>query len=102
MLSLPGDQSRNSLKLTVITAIPEEPTFFALLVVNMSSIDNQPQVIEHTEPADAFITFDHNWRYTYVNERAVQLLGRPREDLLGQVVWELFPDTVGELTYREL
>ena len=25
MLSLPGDQSRNSLKLTVITAIPEEP-----------------------------------------------------------------------------
>ncbi len=41
-------------------------------------------------------------RYTYVNERAVQLLGRPREDLLGQVVWELFPDTVGELTYNEL
>ena len=27
MLSLPGDQSRNSLKLTVITAIPEEPAY---------------------------------------------------------------------------
>ena len=29
-------------------------TFFALLVVNMSSIDNQPQVIEHTEPIHRF------------------------------------------------
>ena len=29
MLSLPGDQSRNSLKLTVITAIPKEPNVFA-------------------------------------------------------------------------
>ena len=33
MLSLPGDQSRNSLKLTVITAIPEEPTMELEIIV---------------------------------------------------------------------
>jgi len=41
---------------------------------------------------DAFTAFDRDWRFVYVNERAVQLLGKPREALLGRVVWEMFPD----------
>ena len=41
---------------------------------------------------DAFSAFDRDWRFVYVNERAVQLLGKPREALIGRVVWELFPD----------
>jgi PAS domain S-box-containing protein len=41
---------------------------------------------------DAFTSFDRDWRFVYVNERAVQFLGKPREALIGRVVWELFPD----------
>jgi PAS domain S-box-containing protein len=41
---------------------------------------------------DAFSAFDRDWRFVYVNERAVQLLGKPREALIGRVMWELFPD----------
>ena len=41
---------------------------------------------------DAFTAFDRDWRFVYVNQRAVQLLGKPREALIGRVVWELFPD----------
>jgi PAS domain S-box-containing protein len=41
---------------------------------------------------DAFCAFDRDWRYVYVNERAVQLLGKTREELMGRVVWEVFPD----------
>jgi PAS domain S-box-containing protein len=41
---------------------------------------------------DAFSAFDRDWRFVYVNERAVQLLGKAREALIGRVVWELFPD----------
>jgi PAS domain S-box-containing protein len=40
---------------------------------------------------DGFIALDHEWRYTYVNPRAEQLLRTPRERLLGSVIWDIFP-----------
>ena len=45
--------------------------------------------------SDAFFSFDADWRFTYVNNQAEQLLLRPRQKLLGGVVWDLFPDAVG-------
>ncbi len=42
----------------------------------------------------AFYALDRSWRFTYVNAEAERLLGRPREELLGGVVWELFPVAV--------
>jgi PAS domain S-box-containing protein len=50
---------------------------------------------------DAFVAVDPDWRYTYVNDRA---LGRmrdrkgtalAREDILGRSMWEMFPEAVG-------
>ena len=43
---------------------------------------------------DAFFTLDREWRFTYVNSEAEKLLQRPREELLGKVVWDEFPETV--------
>ena len=51
---------------------------------------------------DAFVVLDRQWRYTYVNDHAVALLGRRREDLLGQNVWDLFPEIRDELPGQEL
>ncbi|BAZ22923.1 multi-sensor hybrid histidine kinase [Kalymmatonema gypsitolerans NIES-4073] len=51
---------------------------------------------------DAFVAFDHQWRYTYVNQQATKLLHKTREELLGKQVWEeVFPETVGNLAYQE-
>ncbi|HEY0735609.1 MAG TPA: ATP-binding protein [Herpetosiphonaceae bacterium] len=41
--------------------------------------------------SDAFYAVDHEWRFTYVNHKAEQLLGQSREQLLGQNIWEVFP-----------
>jgi serine phosphatase RsbU (regulator of sigma subunit)/PAS domain-containing protein len=38
-----------------------------------------------------FYSLDREWRFTHVNAEAERLLGRPREELLGQVLWEHFP-----------
>ncbi|WP_232014236.1 PP2C family protein-serine/threonine phosphatase [Cellulomonas fimi] len=43
----------------------------------------------------AFFLLDDEWRFRYVNAEAEKLLGRPRTDLLGGVIWELFPAAVG-------
>ena len=44
--------------------------------------------------SDAFFALDEEWRFTYVNEKAALILQRRREDLVGKVVWDEFPDVV--------
>ncbi|MEW6493680.1 MAG: PAS domain S-box protein, partial [Cyanobacteriota bacterium] len=52
---------------------------------------------------DAFVAFDRDWRYTYVNQAAAKILHKTPEDLLGKHVWnEVFPELVGGIAYREL
>ncbi len=43
----------------------------------------------------AFLAVDPAWQFTYVNSEAERLLGRRRTELLGGVVWDLFPEAVG-------
>ncbi len=45
----------------------------------------------------AFYSLDASWRFSYVNAEAEKLLQRGREQLLGEVVWQLFPATVGSV-----
>ena len=49
----------------------------------------------------AFYSLDREWRFTYVNAEAERLLGRTGDELLGGVLWELFPGTVGSDFERE-
>lgn len=54
---------------------------------------------------DAFFALDVNWRFTYLNQQAERLLQRQRTDLLGQVIWEKFPESIGsdfEQQYRRV
>jgi len=44
--------------------------------------------------SDGFYTLDTDWRFTYLNSQAEELVGHSEEALLGTVVWEAFPDTV--------
>ncbi len=46
---------------------------------------------------DAFFALDADWRFTYVNWQAERLLGRRREDLVGNGLWEEFPEAVGSI-----
>ena len=50
---------------------------------------------------DAVTSFDTDWRYVYVNHRAVEFLGQPADALLGRSVWELFPGAAGSLAEHE-
>ncbi|MEX0952543.1 MAG: PAS domain S-box protein, partial [Nitriliruptoraceae bacterium] len=48
---------------------------------------------------DAVYTLDREWRFTFLNGRAEQLLQRTRGELLGQVVWDEFPEAVDTDVY---
>lgn len=49
--------------------------------------------------SDAFVSLDSDWRYTYVNARAGELLGRKPEELIGKHIWTEFPEAVGQKFY---
>jgi PAS domain S-box-containing protein len=44
---------------------------------------------------DGFWAVDHRWRLTYFNCAAERFFGRRREDLLGRLIWDVFPTLVG-------
>ncbi|WP_207586253.1 PAS domain S-box protein [Halomontanus rarus] len=46
--------------------------------------------------SDAFYALDEEFRFTHVNERAEKLLRHPEEELLGESLWELFPEAAAE------
>ena len=51
---------------------------------------------------DYLVTYDHEWRFTYVNDAAARLLRLPVEELLGRSVWEVFPEAIGGRHHQEL
>ncbi|MFC7199324.1 response regulator [Halospeciosus flavus] len=50
---------------------------------------------------DAFFALDREWRFTYLNEEAERLLDVRAEDVMGENIWETFPDAVGTTFYTE-
>jgi diguanylate cyclase (GGDEF)-like protein/PAS domain S-box-containing protein len=51
---------------------------------------------------DAFVALDKSGCYTYVNEKAGQLLQRQPADLLGKNILTEFPDSLGQTFYHAL
>jgi diguanylate cyclase (GGDEF)-like protein len=42
-----------------------------------------------------FFVLDHDWRFAYVNQPASRLLDRAPHELLGQTIWNAYPEAVG-------
>jgi PAS domain S-box-containing protein/putative nucleotidyltransferase with HDIG domain len=41
--------------------------------------------------SEAFFVVDRQWRFSFVNARAVALVRRKRDQLIGNLVWDVFP-----------
>jgi PAS domain S-box-containing protein len=51
--------------------------------------------------SDLFITFDSQWRYTYLNTSAQKAFGCSMDEFLGHSLWEKFPASLGPELERE-
>jgi PAS domain S-box-containing protein len=52
-------------------------------------------ILENT--TDGFFAVDSEWKLAYLNAEAEAILGRTRNELLGGVLWERFPELVGSV-----
>ena len=72
---------------------------------NASRTRGERRVAEHLDRvSDAFCEVDGDWRVTYLNDRAAEMIDLDTAELLGERLWDLFPGTVdtdGEATLRE-
>lgn len=51
---------------------------------------------------DGFYTLNCNWHFTYLNERELEIIGKPREAVIKKSIWEIFPDVVDSEYYHEV
>jgi two-component system, cell cycle sensor histidine kinase and response regulator CckA len=69
----------------------------------LESARTMKNILENT--TDGFFAVDYEWKFTYLNPEAEMLLGRTRDDLLGEKIWEKFPALAGsdfELNFRKV
>ena len=66
--------------------------------------DDQARVVLESI-TDAFFAVSRDWRFTYTNPQADQILGRAPGELLGRVLWDAYPGLIGsefERVYRRV
>jgi PAS domain S-box-containing protein len=83
-----------------ITARKEAEEHERILAKEQAALERTTDILESI--SDAFYAVDEGWCLTYVNNRAEELWGRPREELLGKNVWEEFPEEVDSESYRQI
>ncbi|HEY9810994.1 MAG TPA: PAS domain S-box protein [Halomicronema sp.] len=49
---------------------------------------------------DAFFALDHNWCFTYINQRCKEMIFEKPQEILGRCIWEILPETVGTIFYE--
>lgn len=52
--------------------------------------------------ADPFYAVDKEWRVIFANAQALDMWGQAKDALIGHNIWDLFPQLVGGVTYREM
>jgi two-component system, sporulation sensor kinase E len=48
-----------------------------------------------TNMPSPFYVLDNQWQFTFVNKKAEEMFSRTREELLGNVIWDIFPQSKG-------
>jgi PAS domain S-box-containing protein len=83
----------------------EETLRSEYLAAQEAFLNSQSKLTEILENIDGgFITYDREWRFTYVNTRAAHNVNYEPAGLLGKDLWETFPSVKGtalELCYRK-
>ncbi|HSV63257.1 MAG TPA: response regulator [Chthoniobacterales bacterium] len=61
----------------------------------IESARTMTNILEKT--TDGFFAVDSEWKLTYVNAAAEIMFGRKRDELMGGLLWERFPELVGSV-----
>ena len=90
----PGERAESPLVETILRETEDLFEERKRLVMELKTANERLADILETMPA-AFVAFDREFRFTFANSRAEQLLHHSRDELMGKVAWDLFPESLG-------
>ncbi|MEG4939607.1 PAS domain-containing protein [Microcoleus sp. F4-D5] len=89
----------------------DRSTPYAVVTTFTEISQPQPQALTHARAqqlsdtlesiSDGFFALDRDWRFTYLNLQAARWLNRLPKELIGNIIWEEFPESVGSLFEKE-
>ncbi|HET8733565.1 MAG TPA: PAS domain-containing sensor histidine kinase, partial [Anaeromyxobacteraceae bacterium] len=75
---------------------PGRPPEIAVIGLDVTELEAARATVHHAdellELGDAFFELDRDWRYVRVNRNQERLSGRTREQTIGRVFWDLWPE----------
>jgi diguanylate cyclase (GGDEF)-like protein/PAS domain S-box-containing protein len=82
--------------------------FAAFLEDVSAAIEAQDEAVQARERlstmlesiSDGCFSLDRDWRFTYINSKGAAWLDHRPEELLGKVIWDVFPEAVGGPFHR--
>lgn len=100
--SMPGQQRHWMAGIFPVQMPSGHRPFVGLVITDITSRIRQEEALRTANQristileniSDAFISYDRDWSFTYVNKRAAHLLGHRTEELIGRNLHEVMPDT---------
>ncbi|MBD3884874.1 PAS domain S-box protein [Phormidium tenue FACHB-886] len=87
----------------LVKDITEQQAVFRQRNVTQVALHQSEQQIRRilTSISDAFFSVDREWRFTFLNQQAEQLMRQEAQQLLGKSIWEVFPDAVDSIFYDQ-
>lgn len=67
-------------------------------IAALEAYNEKNQILESID--DAFIALDKNWIVTYWNKEAEKLLGKLKDEMIGQNIWDVYADAVESDFYK--
>ncbi|PSP54538.1 hypothetical protein BRC82_10180 [Halobacteriales archaeon QS_1_67_19] len=61
--------------------------------------ESPPEIYERI--TDAFYALDEDWQFTYVNKRAEDIIRRSAAEVLGESIWEAFPEARDSVVWEK-
>jgi PAS domain S-box-containing protein len=52
--------------------------------------------------SEGFCVLDHDWKFVYINDPGVLLIGKKKEEIIGRTYWDLMPEAKGNLAEEQL
>jgi PAS domain S-box-containing protein len=83
---------------------------FTLLVHDVTGRKAAAQALERAQRqvadilgsiTESFIAVDRQWRFTYVNDRVLRVIGKKKNEVIGKVLWDVFPEAANTEFYPQ-